>query len=66
LKGRLRVTYPGCDWPDEVAATGDVFFFPAGHTLAYEEDSEVLELNPASALQALMPGSWIPRGGNAA
>jgi hypothetical protein len=52
--GRMRVTYPGSDWPDEVATAGDVYFFPAGHTLSYEEPSEVLELNPASALQALM------------
>ena len=40
--------------PDEVATAGEVYFFPAGHTLSYEEPSEVLELNPASALQALM------------
>ena len=44
--GRLRCTYPGTDWPDEVAEAGDVYFFPAGHVLVYEESSEVLELNP--------------------
>ena len=43
-----------CRWPDDVASAGDVFFFPAGHTLIYEELSEVLELNPAAALQSLM------------
>ncbi len=54
FKGRLRCHYPECDWPDEVAEAGDVYFFRAGHVLIYEETSEVLELNPASALQLLM------------
>jgi hypothetical protein len=54
FKGRLRCSYPGTDWPDEVAFAGAVYFFPAGPTLAYEESSEVLELNPASALESLM------------
>jgi hypothetical protein len=54
FKGRLRCHYPDCDLPDEVAETGDVYFFQAGHILIYEEPSEVLELNPASALQVLM------------
>jgi hypothetical protein len=52
--GRLRVTYPGSDRADEVATTGDVYYFPAGHVLIYEEDSEMLELNPAAALVDLM------------
>ncbi|KPM51983.1 hypothetical protein CcI49_19790 [Frankia sp. CcI49] len=54
FSGRLRAVYPGTDWPDEVATAGDVYFFPAGHSLIYEEPSEVLELNPAAALAALM------------
>src|ERR1700730_14594940 len=52
--GRMRAVYPGTDWPDEIAEAGDVYFFPAGHSLIYDEPSEVLELNPAAALQALM------------
>ena len=52
--GRLRCHYPDCDWPDEVAETSDVYFFRPGHVLIYEEPSEVLELNPAAALQLLM------------
>jgi len=54
FKGRLRCTYPGSDWPDEVAETGDVYFFRAGHHLIYEEETEALELNPADALEVLM------------
>lgn len=54
IRGKLRCVYPGTDWPDEVAETGDAYFFPAGHVLIYEESSEVVELNPAAALQQLM------------
>ncbi|MGW1029034.1 hypothetical protein ACWD4J_36055 [Streptomyces sp. NPDC002577] len=54
LKGRVRCVYPGSDWPDEVAGAGEAYFFPAGHSLIYEEASEVLEFNPAAALQTLM------------
>jgi hypothetical protein len=54
FSGRLRCVYPDSDWPDEVAASGDVYFFRAGHVLIYEEPSEVLELNPAAALNVLM------------
>jgi hypothetical protein len=54
FKGRLRCVYVGTDWPDEVAETGDVYFFQPGHVLVYEEPSEVLELNPASSLALLM------------
>jgi hypothetical protein len=54
LKGRMRSRWPGTDWPDEVASAGEVYFFPAGHILSYEEDSEVLELNPAYALTTIM------------
>jgi hypothetical protein len=52
--GRLRCIYPGTDWPEEVAETGDAYYFRAGHVLIYDEPSEVLELNPAAALQGLM------------
>jgi hypothetical protein len=54
FKGRLRCTFPGSDWPDEVAEAGDVYFFRAGHHLIYEEATESLELNPADALEVLM------------
>jgi hypothetical protein len=54
FSGRVRARYPGTDWPDEVASTGEAYFFPAGHVLSYEEETEALELNPAAALQTLM------------
>jgi hypothetical protein len=54
FRGRVRCVYPGTDWPDDVANAGDAYFFPAGHVLIYDEASEVLEFNPAAALQVVM------------
>lgn len=54
FEGRLRCKYPGTDWPDEIASTGDAYFFRSGHVLIYEEETKALELNPAAALQTLM------------
>jgi hypothetical protein len=54
FRGSVRSRYPGSDRPEEVATAGDVYFFPAGHVLVYDEESEVLELNPAAALNDLM------------
>ena len=54
FEGRLRCRYPGTDWPDEIATTGDAYFFRSGHVLIYEEETKALELNPAAALQTLM------------
>ena len=54
FSGRIRCRFPDSDWPDEVAGSGEAYFFPAGHVLIYEEETEALELNPAAALQTLM------------
>ncbi|MBF4997268.1 hypothetical protein IRT45_08875 [Nocardia sp. BSTN01] len=54
ISGRLRCTYPGTDIPDEVAGPGEVYYFPAGHVLVYDEPTNAIEFNPASGLQQLM------------
>jgi hypothetical protein len=54
FKGRVRCRYPGTDRPDEVASAGEAYYFPAGHVLIYDEASEILELNPAAALNEIM------------
>ena len=61
VEGRLRSTYPGTDVPDEVAETGDVYFFPPGHILVYDAPTTALEFNPAAALQQLMDSAerWL-------
>jgi hypothetical protein len=52
--GSVRASYPNTDQPDETATAGEVYFFPAGHVLFYDEPASVLELNPAFALQQCM------------
>nr|WP_216893549.1 hypothetical protein [Nocardia alni] len=54
FSGTIRASYPGTGQPDEVATTGEAYFFPAGHVLIYEEATEALEINPAFALQRCM------------
>jgi hypothetical protein len=54
FSGTIRATYPNADDADEVATAGEVYFFPAGHILIYEEATSALELNPAFALQQCM------------
>ena len=54
FSGRVRCVYPDSELADEVAETGDVYFFQSGHYLIYEEPSQVLEFNPAAALARVM------------
>ncbi|HEY6531576.1 MAG TPA: hypothetical protein VIY72_04695 [Acidimicrobiales bacterium] len=54
FSGRIRCDYVGSDWPEEVAEAGEVYFFQPGHVLHYDEPSEILEFNPAGALNLLM------------
>ncbi|MCH5675643.1 hypothetical protein [Streptomyces gilvus] len=54
VEGRLRCVYPGTDTPEEVAETGEVYYFPAGHILVYDEPTTAIEFNPAAALRDLM------------
>lgn len=54
FSGALRATYPGTPDPDETAVAGEVYFFPAGHVLIYEEATRALEINPAYALEQCM------------
>jgi hypothetical protein len=54
FNGAIRATYPNTELPDEVATTGEAYFFAAGHILIYEEATTALEINPAFALQQCM------------
>jgi hypothetical protein len=56
VEGTIRAVYPNTGAPDEVAIGGEVYFFPAGHVLIYEEATKVLELNPAFACSS----AWTP------
>lgn len=56
IKGKIRCVYPGTQMQDDVAQEGEVYYFPAGHVLIYEEPTDAVEFNPAAALQDLMKG----------
>ncbi len=54
LTGSIRARYPDTDQPEELATAGEVYFFPAGHVLIYDEPATVIEFNPAFALKQCM------------
>jgi hypothetical protein len=56
IKGKIRCVYPGTEMKDDVAEEGEVYYFPSGHVLIYEEPTDAVEFNPAAALQDLMTG----------
>lgn len=44
LQGRVTVTYKGGD--SEVVSTGDLFYWPPGHTVKVDEDAELILFSP--------------------
>ena len=51
LKGRLRIKYAN---HEEVLGEGDVYYLAPGHTVFFEEDSEVSEFSPRGEYQKTM------------
>jgi quercetin dioxygenase-like cupin family protein len=51
LHGRVVVTY---DDTTEVCAAGQVFHWPAGHTVRVEDDAEIVMFSPAAEHLAVM------------
>jgi len=54
LEGAVTARYPGGEHADETARAGEVYYFPAGHVLAYEEPTKCLEMNPPEELETVM------------
>jgi hypothetical protein len=50
-KGAIRVRY--ADGTEDVVRAGDVYFWPAGHTVIIEEDYESVEFSPAGPMGKL-------------
>lgn len=44
LEGKLTITY--ADKSQEVVGTGDLFYWPPGHTVAANEDTEIVLFSP--------------------
>jgi len=44
LEGRVTVSYS--DGKEEVAAQGDLFYWPPGHSVRVEQDAEIILFSP--------------------
>ncbi len=51
LEGAIYVSYSNGE--EEVCKAGDVFFWPAGHTVRVEEDTAFIEFSPKTELKAV-------------
>ncbi|MCB2229782.1 cupin domain-containing protein [bacterium] len=49
LEGAVHVRYG--DGTEEICKAGELFFWPAGHTVRVEEDSSFVEFSPKKALK---------------
>jgi len=54
FEGVITARYPNGEHEDETARAGEVYYFPAGHVLIYEEPTKALEFNPPEELETLM------------
>lgn len=48
IQGRIRVSYT--DGTEEIVSTGDLYYWPPGHTVVFEEDTEYVEFSPADEM----------------
>src|SRR6187397_552388 len=53
ISGQLVVSYTG-ERPDDSCAGGDVFYWPAGHSVRVVEDAEVILFSPHAQHAAVM------------
>jgi len=49
LEGAMHISYS--DGSEEVCRAGEMFFWPAGHTVRVEEDTSFIEFSPKKALK---------------
>ena len=52
LEGAIRLIYD--DKSEEVVKTGDVFYWPAGHTAIVEEDLKLIDFSPEKEFGEVM------------
>jgi uncharacterized cupin superfamily protein len=51
LKGAIHVSY--ADGTEEVCKAGEMFYWPAGHTVRVEEDTSFVEISPKHELKKI-------------
>jgi len=52
IKGKVRVKYQ--DGNEEIVEGGQVYFWPAGHTVIFEEDTEYVEFSPQQQMTEVL------------
>lgn len=52
LEGRIVVTYQ--DGSTETVTAGDIYFWPPGHVVRFEEDTRYVEFSPKSELDPVL------------
>ncbi len=52
ISGKIRVKYQ--DGTEEVVSGGDIYYWPAGHTVIFEEDTEYVEFSPQHQMEEVL------------
>lgn len=52
FKGKIRVNYQ--DGKEEWVEAGQLYYWPPGHTVYFEEDSEYIEFSPQHEMEAVL------------
>jgi len=52
IQGAIRIVYD--DRSEEVSQTGDIFYWPKGHTAIVEEDLKFIEFSPEKELNEVL------------
>lgn len=61
LQGKLTVTY--ADDTEEVVSTGDLFYWPPGHTVRVAEDAEAILFSPQEEHSKVIDHMRVKMGG---
>ncbi|MGF1457153.1 MAG: cupin domain-containing protein [Alphaproteobacteria bacterium] len=52
LKGRIKVDYQ--DGTTETVTAGELYYWPPGHTVLFEEDTQYVEFSPKDEMNAVL------------
>ncbi len=52
IKGKIRVIYQ--DGRQELVESGQLYYWPSGHTVFFEEDTEYIEFSPQKEMEEVL------------
>ncbi len=61
LEGAVHVRYS--DGKEETVNTGDVYYWPAGHTVWFDEDTKFVEFSPEGGMREVLDHVQRQQGG---